>query len=107
MIARMGSRWPLPGASLLETLPGQPRPVEAAGAIFDAFRTHAVVGLSDGEAHGDERGWAFVISLIRDPRFANTTIDVVTENASGRYQDVMDSYVHGDDVPYSALRRVW
>jgi hypothetical protein len=107
MIARFGLALAVAGASLLAAPPGQPRPVDAAGAIFDAFRTHAVVGLSDGETHGDERGWAFVISLIRDARFADTTIDLVTENANARYQDVMDRYVHGDEVPYSALRRVW
>jgi hypothetical protein len=107
MSARAGLALAVAGASLLAAPLTTPHPVEAAGAIFDAFRTHTVVGLSDGETHGDERGLALVTSLIRDPRFANTTIDVVTENASGRYQDVMDRYVHGDEVPYSALRRVW
>ncbi len=107
MIARTGLALAVAGASLLAAPLATPRPVEAAGAIFDAFRTHTVVGLSDGETHGDERGLALVTSLIRDPRFANTTIDIVAENASGRYQDVMDRYVHGDEVPYSALRHVW
>ena len=84
-----------------------PLPVEPIPGIFDAFRTHDVVGLSAGESHGDERGPAFVVSLIRDPRFAPTLIDVVMENASARYQDVMDKYVRGDDVPFGDLRRVW
>jgi len=91
----------------LHAAPAPPVPVEPIGAILDAFRTHDVVGLSAGETHGDVRGPAFVAALIRDPRFASTTIDVVMENASARYQDAMDRYVYGDDVPYAELRRVW
>ena len=33
--------------------------------------------------------------------------DVVIENGNARYQDVMDRYVRGDEVPYEALRHVW
>src|SRR5687768_15932203 len=81
-------------------------PVEPIAAILEAFRTHEVVGLSPGESHGDERGSAFVVSMLRDPRFAPTTIDVVVENGNARYQDLMDRFVRGEDVPYSSLRRV-
>lgn len=47
------------------------------------------------------------MSLIRDPRFAPTSIDVVMENANARHQDVMDRYIRGEDVPYAKLRHVW
>ena len=107
MSARAGLALVVAGASLLAAPLDAPRPVVAAAAIFDAFRTYTVVGLCDGEGHNDERGWAFVISLIRDPRFTNTTIDVVTENANARYQPAMDRYIHGENVPYSELRHVW
>jgi hypothetical protein len=83
-------------------------PVEPIGAILDAFNTHDVVGLSAGEGHGDVAGpGAFVVSLIRDPRFAPLSIDVVVENASARYQAVMDRYLAGDAVSYAELRHVW
>jgi hypothetical protein len=84
-----------------------PPPVEPIGALLDAFRAYDVVGLSPGETHGDLRGPAFVASLIRDPRFATTAVDVVMENASARYQEVMDRFVGGEEVPYTELRRVW
>jgi hypothetical protein len=86
-----------------------PTPVEPIGAILDAFKTHDLVGLGPAEGHGDIAGpGAFVVSLINDPRFAPLPIDVVMENASSRYQAVMDRYVvAGEDVPYAELRHVW
>jgi hypothetical protein len=83
-----------------------PTPREPIGAILDAFADHDVVGLSAG-GHGDMRAVDFEVALIRSPRFASMPIDVVMENGNARHQDVMDRYVRGGDVPFSALRRVW
>jgi hypothetical protein len=47
-----------------------PMPIEAIGGILNAFRTHDVIGLCAGADHGDARGPAFIVSLIRDPGFA-------------------------------------
>jgi hypothetical protein len=80
-------------------------PVEAIGGILDAFRSHQIVALSD--AHGNEQAHAFLVSLIRDPRFAATVNDIVVEFGSARYQDVIDRFVRGDDVPHGTLRLVW
>ena len=66
-----------------------------------------MIGLSAGADHGDARGPAFVVSLIRDARFRATDIDVVMENANARYQSVMDRYTSGNDVEYRELRHVW
>lgn len=84
-----------------------PVPIDAIQGILDAFRNHDVVGLSPGADHGDARGPAFVLSLVRDRRFAATAIDLVFENANGRFQGVMDRFTSGGDVPYSELRHVW
>ena len=81
-------------------------PVDPIGAIVDAFGSHSVVALSEG-THGNEPGLAFLLSLIRDPRFALRVNDVVLEGPNARYQDVMDRYVRGEDVPVESLRRVW
>jgi hypothetical protein len=80
-------------------------PVEPIAAIVDAFQTHQVVALPD--AHGNEQAHAFVLSLVRDPRFAATVNDIVVEFGSARYQDVIDRFVGGEDVPYESLRMVW
>ena len=80
-------------------------PVGAIEGIVGAFRDHQIVALSD--AHGDTVAHAFLLSLIRDPRFAATVNDIVVEFGSARFQDVMDRFVRGEDVPYEQLRRVW
>jgi hypothetical protein len=80
-------------------------PIEAIGAIVDAFRSHSIVTIE--AAHGDEQMLAFTLALIRDPRFAAVANDLVVEEGNARYQDVMDRYVRGEDVPISELRQVW
>ena len=80
-------------------------PVEAIGGILDAFRSNGIVALTD--AHGNEQAHRFLLSLVRDPRFAATVNDIVVEFGSARYQDVIDRFVRGEDVPYDTLRRVW
>ena len=81
-------------------------PIEPIAGIVEAFKTYSVVALSEGE-HGNEQGHAFRLALIRDPRFAATVKDIVVEFGNSRYQDVIDRFVRGDDVPYPTLRQVW
>ncbi|PYR56405.1 MAG: hypothetical protein DMF91_21960 [Acidobacteria bacterium] len=79
--------------------------VEPIAAILDAFRTHDIVAL--GEPHGNEQGHAFRLSLIRDLRFAETVNDILWECGSARYQDIMDRFIQGEDVPDTSLRQAW
>ena len=87
----------------------QPRPravpIDPVQAIVDAFRSHQIVAFAD--AHGNRDMYAFGLAVIRDARVRAAINDVVIENGNTRYQDVMDRYVRGDDVPYDSLRRVW
>jgi hypothetical protein len=80
-------------------------PAEPISQIAAAFRTHNVVTISD--PHGNVQVQAFVLSLIRDPRFRDVADDVVIETANSRYQDVIDRYVSGEDVSRVLLRRAW
>jgi hypothetical protein len=81
-------------------------PLEPIAAIVDAFRSHDIVALDEGN-HGNEQGHAFRLSLIRDERFSRSVNDIVVEVGSARYQDLMDRFTAGEDVPYSDLRKVW
>jgi hypothetical protein len=80
-------------------------PVNAIDGILAAFETHTIVALPD--AHGDDRAHAFLLSLIRDPRFLATVDDIVIEFGNARYQDVADRFVTGEEVPSESLRLVW
>lgn len=96
----------VPSASPQGAAPRPAVPVDPVTAVLDAFRSHSVVALSEGD-HGNEQSHAFRLALIRDPRFVNTVNDIVVESGSARYQDVMDRFVRGEEVPYEVLRQVW
>lgn len=80
-------------------------PLEPIGAIVEAFRTHPIVML--GHPHGNEQKYAFQRSLLRDARFTSIVTDIVEECGNSRYQDVMDRFVLGVEVPYAELRQAW
>jgi hypothetical protein len=79
-------------------------PLDPKTAIFDAFRDHAVVAI--GDAHGNRQGEAFQLALVRDPRFAGVVNDILVESGNSKYQDLLDRYVAGGDVPREALQRI-
>jgi hypothetical protein len=81
-------------------------PLDPVEGILAAFKSHQVVALGEGD-HNNEQGHAVRLSLIRDPRFAETVNDIVVEFGNSRYQDLMDRYVSGEDVPHAVLRQVW
>jgi hypothetical protein len=81
-------------------------PLEPVAAILDAFRTYSIVALGEGP-HGNEQSHQFRLSLIRNPGFAAVVNDIVVEFGNARYQDVMDRFVRGENVPYDRFRQVW
>ena len=81
-------------------------PTDPIRAIVDAFRSHRVVALGEGR-HGNEQGHAFRLALIRDPRFTTVVNDIVVESGTAQYQDVMDRFVRGEEVPQGQFRHVW
>jgi hypothetical protein len=80
-------------------------PEDPIAAILEAFRSHDVVTLTD--PHGNVQIQAFLLTLIRDPRFPDSVNDVVIETASARYQDAIDRFTRGDDVDNAVLRKAW
>ena len=91
-------------ATVLGQRPPPAVPLDPIEAILDAFKTHRVVTLPGGHA-GNELH-ALLLKLLRDPRFPTVVNDVVVEFGSARYQDLMDRFVRGDDIPDAALRQV-
>ena len=81
-------------------------PLQAIPAILDLFKDHQVVGLGEGP-HGNLEGHAFRLKLIRDPRFPTIVNDILVESGTARYQDVMDRFIRGENVPRQELRRAW
>lgn len=92
-------------AALVASWQGLPPavPVEPVGAILEQFKTHSVVALGEG-SHGDLNSLKFRLALIRDRRFAQVVSDIVVEAGNARYQDTIDRYVKGEDVPAAMVR---
>jgi len=82
-------------------------PVEPIAAFAAAFKNYSIVALGNVEFRGDEQSHAFQVALIRDARFAAVVNDIVVEFGNARYQDVMDRYIAGEDVPRETLKHVW
>ena len=87
------------------TRPPELQPQEAVKAILDTFDKYQIVALS--ESHGLQEEADFIISLIQRPEFANRVNDIVVEWGNARYQDVLDRYILGQDIPLADLRKVW
>jgi hypothetical protein len=81
-------------------------PLDPIEGILAAFKSHQVVTLGEG-GHNNEQTHALRMSLIRDPRFAKTVNGIVVEFGNSRYQDIMDRFVDGEDVPHTQLKQVW
>lgn len=94
------------GASAASAQPAPARPLDPATAIIEAFKTHDVVALGEGN-HNNEQGAAFRQALYRDPRFQSANVDVVVESGNGFFQPVVDRYIAGEAVPEKELRRAW
>ena len=81
-------------------------PQDPITAIVDAFDSHNVVAFGEG-MHRNDQSHALRLALIRDPRFTAVVNDIVVEFGNARYQEVMDRFVRGEDVPREELRQVW
>jgi hypothetical protein len=93
--------WMSCGQSRAQATPVQD-PVAGMVALFDTYR---IVML--GEIHGCTQEWKMLEQLVAAPGFAERVNDVVMEFGNARYQDVVDRYVAGDNVPIEEVERAW
>jgi len=107
MATLMRAQAPTAAPARQQTPPRLAVSIEPIAAIVEAFRSHAIVALGNEEFRGNEQCHAFRLSLIRDPRFTGAVNDIVVEFGNARYQDLMDRFVEGEEVPYESLRQVW
>jgi hypothetical protein len=74
----------------------QVKPSEPIAGIREAFKTRQLVGIPD--AHRNTATHAFLLSLIRDPRFPTVVNDIVVEFGNALHQDVADRFVRGEPL---------
>jgi surface antigen-like variable number repeat protein len=81
------------------------KPNDAVEGVIRAFDKYPIVALS--EFHALEQEADFIGQLIRHPGFSNKVNEIVVEFGNALYQDVIDRYVEGKDVPLTELQQVW
>jgi hypothetical protein len=86
-------------------LGSEPSPEPAASAVLAAFDKYEVVGIP--EAHDLKDVDDFILSLIRNPAFAEKVNDIAVECGNSLYQPVLDGYIAGGDIPLAEVRKVW
>src|SRR4051794_40033159 len=85
---------------------GAPDPAaEAISAIIKLFDRYRVVML--GEMHESIQEHAFLNKLVATPGFSERVNDIVVESCNSLFQDVMDRYIAGENVPAERLRLSW
>lgn len=77
----------------------------ATPAVLQAFRSHSIVML--GENHGNKQEYDWLRSLVATPEFADRVDDIVMEFGNSRYQQSVDRYVSGGDVPLEEVQGAW
>lgn len=83
-----------------------PFPQNAIEFILDAFDHYSVIALGEGN-HMNWQAATFRLQLIRDPRFPRKIKNILVECGTSRYQDIMDRYISGENIPIDKVRLCW
>lgn len=86
-------------------LSAQPQPVNAFAAMNQLFQSHDIVML--GEAHDGKQEYEWLSKLVNTPGFAGQVDDIVVEFGNARYQQTVDRYVAGDNIPFEEVQKSW
>lgn len=83
----------------------EPTPLNATTAILRAFDTHEIVMF--GEEHGCKQEYEWLKDLVGTPEFADRIDDIVVEGGNSLYQQYVDRYIGGGDVPFEQVQQAW
>ena len=78
---------------------------QVLSSLIRAFDAVDVVAL--GEAHARRVDSDLRIRLVNHPDFPKKVRVIVVEFANSLFQEVLDRYIQGDDVPLPELQQVW
>ena len=87
---------------------GQPAVIherDIVRAIVDQFDKSDVVGL--GELHGSQADQHLRFQIIHSKAFARKVHIIVVEGLNALYQEDLDRYIRGEDVPLAQVQKTW
>ena len=73
--------------------------------IVDQFDQSDLVGL--GELHGSQADQDLRFQIIHSKAFARKVHIIAVEGLNGLYQEDLDRYIRGEDVPLAQVQKVW
>ena len=82
--------------------PSPQDPVEGIVKLFDTYRIVMV-----GEIHDCRQEHELLRKLVAAPGFSQRVNDIVMEFGNARYQDAVDRYIAGEDVPMEKVQGAW
>jgi hypothetical protein len=81
------------------------KPQNATEAIVRLFDAHNIVLF--GEAHGCKQEYEWLAGLVANPEFAGRVDDIVVELGNSLYQNAVDAYIAGGDIPIEQVQLAW
>jgi hypothetical protein len=82
-----------------------PKPQDPIQGIVELFDTYRIVML--GEIHECRQEHELLRKLIAAPGFSERVNDIVMEFGNARYQDVVDRYIAGENIPIEDVQKAW
>jgi hypothetical protein len=82
-----------------------PAPQDPVDGIVKLFDTYRIVML--GEIHACRQQYDLLDRLVAAPGFAERVNDIVVEFGNARYQNIVDRYIAGENVPLEQVQRAW
>lgn len=80
-------------------------PQDPVHAIVGLFGTYRIVML--GEIHECRQEYDFLQKLVADPGFTERVNDIVVEFGNAKYQQWIDRYIAGENVPFDQVQKAW
>src|ERR1043166_4981078 len=78
---------------------------DIAKAIVDQFDRSDLIGL--GELHGSQADQDLRFQVIHSKAFARKVRIIAVEGLNAFYQEDLDRYIRGEDVPLEQVQKVW
>src|SRR5437868_13464759 len=82
-----------------------PAPQDPIDGIIKLFDTYRIVML--GEIHACRQQYDLLDRLVATPGFAEHVNDIVVELGTARYQNIVDRYIAGENVPIEQVQQAW